>query len=331
MHLLVRIVSDEQVVGAAYLLGNIYVITEESSNVLVYTGHSPYNLIQSIPVEGMIAVDIATNYADVCVYILDNGNGRVSRIDRKHDVTTFIDGLGRGNLLSMSVNSEGRVTIVQTNSKTLTYDKNVSVLRDFSSRIEDTLHAVEVAEEKCVVCSAKTTIKVTNGGKEVCRQDEVGCRYVDVNRDGDLIACDWSGHQIVKLNPETLQVIATLLTLDRDGVESPRHVRYVMENGLMLVSWMHFLDVYSFRRTANRGYLASPDQDIRNQRIREASELESEISQSSVFLQLIQMSEEFLLPRTSYVGKDNDLHSKEGGLNPPPQEVCTKNLGLPFC
>ena len=308
-HLMTRIMSAEPVVGAAYLLGNIYVITQKSPNVLVYTGHSQYDLDNTIPVAGMIAVDIATSYVDVCVYVLDDGNGRVSRIDRNRNVTTFIDGLGRGNLLSMSVNSEGRLTIVQKNSRILTYDKGGNVVGDRIAPDEDILHAVEDGKQGFIVCDGKRIFKMTNDRKEVCRQDEVGCRYVDVNRDGDLIACDSSGHQIVKLNPETLQVIATLLTLDRDGVESPRHVRYVMENGLMLVSWMHFLDVYSFRRSATQGYLASPEDDIREQRSREANELESEITQSSVFLQLIQMSDEFALLCPPCVGKNHSLRS----------------------
>jgi len=87
VHLLVRIMSSESVVGAAYLIGKLYVITENSSGVLVYTGHSPYTSVRTISMHGMIAVDIATNYAAVCLYVLDNGNGRVSRIDRKHNVT----------------------------------------------------------------------------------------------------------------------------------------------------------------------------------------------------------------------------------------------------
>lgn len=78
----------------------------------------------------------------------------------------------------------------------------------------------------------------------------------------------------------------TLLTLDRDGIEHPEHVRCVLENGLMLVSWWSYLDVYSFDENATQGYLASTDHDVRNQRIREANELLNEITQSRAFLQL---------------------------------------------
>jgi len=291
VHLLTRIMFAEPVVGAAYLLGNLYAITEERCKVMVYTGHSPYDLIDTIPVEGMIAVDIATSYVDVCVYVLDNGNGQVLRIDRKHKVNTFIDGLERGKLLSMSVTSDGRITIVHNSSRILIYDKDGKALRGRSVPIEGMLHAVEVAEEALVVCEATSAVKITNDGKWVRTQGAIGCRYVDMNRDGYVIACDWSGHQVVMLSSETLEVIATLLTLDRDGIESPRHVRYVPENGLMLVSWLNFLDVYSFRQSATQGYLASPESDIRNQRIREANELQNEIMQSPKVAQAIMASE----------------------------------------
>jgi len=112
-----------------------------------------------------------------------------------------------------------------------------------------------------------------------------------VTRTGDLVVCDWSGHQVVKLSSKDLKVIGTLLTLDRDGIESPRHVRYVPENGMMLVSWLNFLDVYSFTQSATQGYLASSERYIRNQRIREANELHKEISQSSANEQAIMASE----------------------------------------
>jgi len=291
VHLLSRIMCAEPVVGVAHLLGNLYAITEERSQVLVYTGHSPYDLINTIPVEGMIAVDIATSYAEVCVYVLDNGNGRVLRIDRTHKVNTFIHGLEHGRLLSMSVTSDGRIKIVQKNSRIVTYDKGGNVLGYRNVPIGSMLHAVEVAESALVACDETRIIVKIDGGNEVRTEGAIGCQYVDVTRTGDLIACDRSGHQVVMLSSETLQVIATLLTLDRDGIESPRHVRYVPENGLMLVSWMNFLDVYSFTQRATQGYLASPESDIRNQRIREANELGREITQSSAFLQLSKVPE----------------------------------------
>ena len=320
MQLLTRIKyrPTELVVGAAYLLGELYVITEESSNVLVYTGYSPYDLIRMIPVDGMIAVDIVTSYVHVCVYILDNGNGRVSRIEDEDTVTTFIDGLERGNLLSMSVNNEGRLTIVQKNSRVLTYDADGNVLPDLSSPIENIRHAVEVDDGAFVICTEETTVKVTNDGKEICRQDAVGCRYVDVNRNGDLIACNSSGHQIVKLNHETLQVTATLLTLDRDGIESPRHVRCVLENGLMLVSWMNFLDMYSVRETDTGGYLASAEHDVRNQGIREVCELENEALQTAFLIKASEtrsFPQPFGIPCTPSISKDRFFHV--------PQIYCT--------
>jgi len=312
----------EPVAGATYLLGNLYTITEESSDVLVYTGHGPYDLSHRIHVDGMLAVDIATSYVDICVYVLDNGNGRVSRIDQKHNTDTFIDGLERGSLLSMSVNRDGRLTILQRNSRILTYGRDGRVLGDRRAPIEDILHAVEIDEKTSVFCDARGCVKTTYGRQEAaCKLDEIGCRYVDMNKNGDLIACDLSEHQVVKLNPKTLQVIATLLTLERDGIESPRHVRCVLENGLMLVSWLHFLDVYTFRRNTTQGYLASPAHDIRNQRIREASEIEREIVLSPAFQQLSKTSgiefdvtpsqpQQLEQPATASAGKNTCIYPK---------------------
>ena len=152
---------DERVAGATYLLGNLYVITEKSSNVLVYTGHSPYDLIDTIPVDGMIAVDIATSYVDVCVYVLDNGNGQVLRIDRKHKHSTFIGGLRRGKLLSMSVTRDGRIAIVQKNSRILTYNKDGKALGSRDVPIEGMLRAaVEVAESTFVACDAADALSL---------------------------------------------------------------------------------------------------------------------------------------------------------------------------
>jgi len=65
----------------------------------------------------------------------------------------------------------------------------------------------------------------------------------------------------------------------------------------MLVSWLNYLDVYSFRENDTRGHLASPEHDMRNQRIREANELLNGITQSSAFLQLSKAPELDLLFR----------------------------------
>jgi len=172
------------------------------------------------------------------------------------------------SLICMSVTSGRQRTIVQKNSWIVTYyDQGGCALRDPTTPVGDILHAMLFYEETHVVCDATRTVKITSDGKEVCRQDEVSSRYVDVNRDGDLVSCDKSRHQIVNLNRETLQVIATLLALGRDGIKGPRHVRYALENGLMSVSWL-------------------PERGIQNQLIREGSELQNEIIQSSTFPQL---------------------------------------------
>ena len=76
--------------------------------------------------------------------------------------------------------------------------------------------------------------------------------------------------------------------------------------------------MYSFRQSATQGYLASPESDMRNQRIHEANELGREITQSRAFLQLSKVPEldsifrelqtqpqELEMPDTSAAGKDD--------------------------
>jgi len=272
----------EELVGAVYLLGNIYVIAKGSFHVLVLTGHSPYDMIDKILLDGMDAVDIATSYADICVYVLDDGNGRVTRIGQDHSLSIAVDGLERGNLRSMSVTMDGRLVIVKKNSEILTCGKDGSLVSFISvPSFEPVMHAVEVSSN-VVVCSESSVAKMTTEGRLLeAVHAHVGPDYVTMDRKGNLIACHWYRHQVVELDSESLQVTDTLLTLDQDGIEYPQHVQYVLENGMMLVCWMNFLDVYSFNQNATQGYLASSEHDIREQQILEAKLLEKEIAHTN--------------------------------------------------
>ena len=281
MHLLKRIMYREEIVGAVYLLGNIYVIAKGVFHVLVLTGHIPYNSICKILLAGMDAVDIATSYADICVYVLDDGNGRVSRIGQDHSLSTAVDGLESGNLRSMSVTMDGRLIIVKKNSVISTYGKDGSLISVISNPpLKPIIHAVEVASNTFVVCNRTTVAKIT---KEVILLQcmHVGLDYVSMNRTGNLIACDFSTHQVAELDSESLEVIDTLLTLGRDGIECPQRVHYVLENEMMLVSWMNCLDVYSSGQKAIQGYLAPSEYDTREQQSLEAQLLEREIAQTN--------------------------------------------------
>ena len=98
-----------------------------------------------------------------------------------------------------------------------------------------------------------------------------------------------SRHEVIGLDSKSLLRTDTLLTVNRDGIENPHHAQYVMENGLMLVSWMNFLDVYSFRQTDTQGYLASSDEDIREQQTLEARMLERQIAHTNDdFIKLVE-------------------------------------------
>ena len=226
----------EELVGAAYLLGNIYIVVKGCCNVLVHSGHSPYEMTGKIPVDGMEAVDIATSYIDICVYVLDNGNGRVSRIGQNHDVGTAIDGLRRGNLLSMSVAKGGRIIIVEEASLVRTYTKDGILAVSDRSMYEPfkqcVLHAVEVASD-FIVCTDSHVTKRTRAGTTDLRllhaDNAIGCRYITIDRDGNPIVCDCVRHRVIQLDSESLKVTDTLLTLEQDGIQNPQHVQYVLD------------------------------------------------------------------------------------------------------
>jgi len=283
---------SEHVVGAAYLLGNIYVVVKGSCYVLVYTGHSPYDLIEKIYLDGLNAIDIATSYADICVYILD-ASGQVKRIGHDHAVSTVMGGLTRGCVLSrMSVAEDGRIVIVERSSEVTTYTKDGAFLKCTTVPLDTpALHAVEFAEAY-VVCTESAVTKSTKEGTLLDVPRKVGYQYISIDRKENLIACDCVEHEIVELDSESLEVTDTLLTLDRDGIESPRHVQCVLENGMMLVCWMNCLDVYSFIQSDTEGYLADSEDDIRMQRTREAELLEREIAgNNNAFKQLYRTSQ----------------------------------------
>jgi len=287
MYLLKRLMYREEVVGAAYLLGNLFVITKESCIVLVHAGHSPYDLKDKIYVDGMKAVDIATSYSDICVYVLDDGNGRVSRIEQNHAVSTTVDGLKPGNLPSMSVTKNGCLIIVHKCSKILTYGKDGKLISIIFVPLRCIYHAVEVASEIFVVSGGFSLNKITKDGEILRSRYMYRNSCISIDRKGNLIVSNWLN--VVELDSESLQETVTLLTPDRDGIERPKHVQCVLENGMVLVSWENCVDIYSFRQEDTRGYLACSEDDIRHQRTLEAQMLEGEIQRTNAFGQLVDL------------------------------------------
>jgi len=283
VHLLKRLMFKEELVGAVYMLGNIYFVARRYCHVLVCTGYSPYDVTETIPLDGMDPVDIAVSYVDVCVYVLDDGNGKVLRIGQNHLTSTAVDGLKRGNLLCMSVAIDGRLLIMDKDLVISTYEKDGSFSRVICvpSELKHANHAVEVASNIIVVCGGSTVAKISENGHLLDRRECLStgsCKYVSVDKEGNPIVCDWSENRIIQLDSKSLEVIDdNLLTLERDGIERPQHVQYVLDNGMMLVCWMNCLDVYSFRQNAKQGYLACSKHDTQEQQKREAALLESKV------------------------------------------------------
>jgi len=320
--LLKRLMYREELAGAAYLFGNIYIVVKGCCNVLVHTGQSLYELIEKITVNGMDAVDI-------CVYILDDGKGQVLKIGQNHDVTTVIDGLECGRLRSMSVANDGRIIILDKGSNVFAYttDGQSGPSITFGQNV---LHAVQLEAEVFVVGTTLVTLKTKLEGMLQTAQQRTGlmcCQHISVDREGNLIVCNCKVHEVVRLNSESLEMMGTLLTLERDGIQNPHHIQYVLENEMMLVSWMNCLDVYSFRKMATQEYLESSKHDIRTQQIHEAELLQRDISNSETFKDLdnIRRSEsEYIfsdllseveeLPSASSVGEDFLLASIKHAL-----------------
>ena len=278
---------QEEVVGAVFLLGNLFIITKGSCLVLVHAGHSSYDLKDKIYVDGMKAVDIATSYSDICVYVLDDGNGRVSRIGQNHALSTTVDGLEPGNLQSISVNKNGHLIIVDKSSKILTYGKDGKLISIISVPLGCIYHAVEVASEIFVVCEGLILNKITKDGELLCSRYMHRNSCISIDRKGNLIVTSWCN--VDQLDSESLQEIVTLLRLDRDGIERPKHVQYVLENGMLLVSWENCVDIYSFRQEDTRGYLACSEDDKRDQRSLEAQMLEKEIERMNAYRELVDL------------------------------------------
>jgi len=315
VYLLKRLMYREEVVGAVYLLGNLFVIAKGSCPVLVHAGHSPYDLKDKIYVDGMKAVDIATSYSDICVYVLDDGNGRVSRIGQNHKLSTTVDGLEPGNLQSMSVTKNGCLIIVDKSSKILIYGKDGKLISIISVPLGCICHAVEVASENIVVCKESALENITKEGELLRSNDMNGISCISLDRKGNLIISNRCN--VVQLDAESLQETVTLLTLDRDGIERPKHVQYVLENGMLLVSWENCVDIYSFRQEDTRGYLACSEDDIRNQQTLEAMMLEKEIERMNAYRDLY---------RTSGVDCDvSDLVQQPQALELQPASSLGKN------
>ena len=311
MQLLKSLKFRSRVIGVTHLLGQVYVITEKSADVFIYAGHCS----EKVPICGMIPVDIAVNYSDISVNVLDDGNGCIWPICQDHTVEKVIN-LAQGNLLSMSLTPDGRLTVIQKNSEILLFDeiREVRNEQETSGRkpddsekdaedkdgkakdgrvtylrltkevtFEKVVHAVQVAPEEMVVCDGTKIARITSEGELLSVTEGTGYMYLTVDRNGNIIACNQSNNQVHMVDSKTLEKKSTLLTLDRDGVESPQRVHCVLENSLLLVGWLNFVDVFSFTEANARGYLSATEQDVPDQRSRGTTELDIELGQSETY------------------------------------------------
>jgi len=308
LHFVERLKLRRPVVGVTYLLGKVYVVIEKSADVLISDDHC----CKKVPICGMIPVDIAVNYSEVSVNVLDDGNGCIWSICQDHTVEKVVD-LARRNLLSMSLTPDGRLTVIQNNSDILLYEeirevRNEQETKERKSaesekaaedkdgktkdeqepnkvvRFEKVVHAVQVAPEM-VVCDGTKIARITSEGEVLRETEGTGCTYITVDRNGNIIVCNQSDNQVFMLDSKTLERKSTLLTLDRDGIESPRHVHCGLENSLLLVGWRNFVDIFSFTEDTARGYLSAAEQEARDKRTHKVTNLETDVTQSEAYEQ----------------------------------------------
>jgi len=300
VYLLKRIVLPEDIAGSATLLGNIYVILRNVCKVLCYAGCRPYRikLKDSREIRDMNPIDIATNYACVCVYILDGGQHCIWRIRSGVEPKRVFKFSEQNNLVSMSVTESGRIAVIWNR-------KNISVYSDageklMSTEIQETdevksiTHAIEAKGGGFFGCDGKRLFKLSEDGEvdKNGKYTSTGGSYILRNDNGNIIAVDTHEHLVRLFDVDTFELKNTLLTIERDGVECPRHAHFALDTGQFLVSWLNYLDVYSFSETEQRSHLAASEQETREQQVAERLVLEIEVSKNKHYKELVHVADE---------------------------------------
>jgi len=270
LYLLKRMSLDRNVVAATSLLHEIYVITEDCDTVLVYYCHRPYKLKTRVSIPNMHPTDLATSYADVCVYLLDSYHLCIWRIHRQSKTTTkyplhvSVDEV----LKSMSITKKGLIVVVLGENKILMYnpvDREMKriFLEGVSSSEDGIAHATEIGDSRLLACHDTQTFVYDLERAEVNKAMDVGGNHITLKDSKCAIITDNTGQRLQTLDVEKWEI--TKVIVERNGQRSPGRVHYAMENGLLFVTWQNCLYVYSFERTDVESYLADTDTDTRQE------------------------------------------------------------------
>jgi len=287
VHPLSRLSPKHKIVAATSLLHEIYVITENSDTVYVYFCHRPHHLKASVHIPRMNPVDIATSYADVCVYILDSDNVCLWRVYRNLTTKKYpLDANPGEALKSMSITQKGVVVIVQSGNKIVMYDplngdtKHVSldgVLGDGKFIV----HATVIGENRLIACHDTQTLLYDLERTEVCSIVNRGGNHMTLKNSECAIIADTTGKQVWMLDVENKEMKnERFLTLEKGEMETPRHVHYALENGLLLLSSLSCLGVHSFDKVDVDSHLAATKTEPRQQQESGTAALKTNVSQS---------------------------------------------------
>ena len=295
LYLLKRMALERDIAGCCSLLGSIYVIFKNYDKVPRYAGCRPYKLQKTWVIKGMNSIDIATNYARICVFILDRGNKCVWRIRKEDEPMEVVKFSEEKYLVSMSVTADGRITVVWTRTKISVYDdagtKLLSIEIQQTIKVKFIIHAIEVGDGSFIGCNDSQLFKLSADGKVTKVVENMGGCYVLQNDNRDVIVVSKQTHHVHLLHLDTLELKTTLLTTKRDGIESPLHAHFALDSGELLVSWLNYVDVYSFNKSDLHSHLAASEQETRDQQVAERAVLEMEMSKNENYQKLIHVAE----------------------------------------
>jgi len=290
VYLLKRMALEKHIAGSTSLLGSIYVIFKKFNEVQRYNGCRPYSLQKTWIIRGMNPIDIATNYARICVYVLDCGNRCIWRIQREAEPKKLVTFIEEKDLMSMSVTENGGIAIMWKKTKISVFDDaGQKLLSTDVLQTSEVSHATEVKEGSFIGCNDRQLFKFSADGNVTKLVDNTGGCYILQTDNRNVIVVDAQGHRVLMVDCDTLELRNTLLTIDRDGTENPHHGHFALDTGELLISWLHYLDVYSFNESEMHSNLAANKQETRDQRVVERAFLEMELSQNEQHQELQQL------------------------------------------
>ena len=263
--------------AATSLLHEIYVVTENSDKVYVYFCHRPYELKAQVRIPNMDPADIATSYADVCVYVLDSGNECIWRIDRKQKTREYPLNVGPGkDLKSMSITQKGVIVVVLSGNKIAMYNPVNQETKLVSLKAgEGIAHAAEIGDNRLLACHDTQTFVYDLKRAEVCEAMDVGGNHISMKSSNCAIVTDKAGQGLRMLDVEKWKTEDMTDERNGRGNLTYMYVRYAMENGLLLASWKKYLYVYSFDKVDAESHLAGSDSEARQKHEPEAASSEN--------------------------------------------------------